>query len=471
MRRRSHIRLRHAAWRVAVCLVLPAGLLVATRLLWGFESAHRFDRTRAALHAQGVPADIRDFAGPEIPDDQNALVPILDALNSWSLSTADEHLVTGFDPPVPVYEADYTPAQLADIDRTLASLEPLFESIDAAAARPRVRWSPALYDPLAPWATIRGHSPLVFLRTCAKIATLAARRDLDRGDTRAFFHHLGQILTLARIADENPTLVGHLIAVSIRSLAASALEHLLPSLELTAADVPAARALINTLLDDAATRNANTRAFQWEVAALPLYVRAELPITKSWLLKPLADHQLNTLTQDYAAYLPAAASPAYDPALFPPAPPSADNLLAQLCPLPGQGGPSFVRTLLLYHRSLADTRAVAILLAARLYQFQNNRPAQSLADLAPLLSAPPADPFSTAGAPLHYRLDPAAAPGAPPAPTVWSIGEDALDNNAAFRPLADPHRQRYEQPDISYGAAWRAYRAAVNASSPTRPAR
>jgi hypothetical protein len=470
MRRRTHIRLRHAATRLALYLLFPAALVAATRLLWGLESAHRLDRTRAALRAQSVPTDIRDFAGPEIPDDQNALAPLLDTMNTVSLSTADEHLVNGYDVPNPVYEADYTPAQLADIDRILASLQPLFESIDAAAARPAARWNPAFYDPAAPWLTIRSRSPLTFLRTCAKIATLAARRDLVRHDTRAFFHHVEQVFTLARIADGNPTLLGHLITVSIRSLAAQALEHFLLALDLAPADAPAARALLHALLDEASARAAHTRAFQWEVAAMPLYARAELPAMKSWVLQPLADHQLNTLTCDYAAYLPAAASPAYDPALFPPAPSSADNPLAQLCPLPGQAGPSFGRTLLLYHRALADTRAAAILLAARLYLLENGRPAQSLADLAPLLPAPPADPFSTAGAPLHYRLDPPAAPGTPPAPTVWSIGENALDDNAAFRPLADPHRQRYEQPDITYGAAWRAYQAAINASSPTRPA-
>ena len=110
----------------------------------------------------------------------------------------------------------------------------------------------------------------------------------------------------------------------------------------------------------------------------------------------------------------------------------------------------------LYFRSLADARAGSMLLAAGLYRSENSVYPSTIASLVPkYLPAPPVDPFEGSGKQMRYRVDPGG-------PTVWSVGENGLDEEGAMgTPSGFGSARRYGQPDIVYGAAWRAALAAA----------
>ncbi len=105
-----------------------------------------------------------------------------------------------------------------------------------------------------------------------------------------------------------------------------------------------------------------------------------------------------------------------------------------------------------YFRSLSDSRASAVMLAARLYQEDHKELPPTMASLVPgYLSVEPADPFSGTGEPMHYRVD---ADGV----TIWSVGENGVDDHgpAPVPSFVTPGLGgRYAQLDIVYGAGAR----------------
>ena len=110
----------------------------------------------------------------------------------------------------------------------------------------------------------------------------------------------------------------------------------------------------------------------------------------------------------------------------------------------------------LHARCISDSRAAALLLAARLHAARHGTLPQAASELVPgELTQLPVDPFTRPRAPLRFRLDPQGV-------TVWSLGANGTDEAAAV--LFDEFgrkRRRWgdgkpaDSPDIVYGAAWR----------------
>ncbi|HVX84909.1 MAG TPA: hypothetical protein VH253_08845 [Phycisphaerae bacterium] len=251
--------------------------------------------------------------------------------------------------------------------------------------------------------------------------------------------------------DAAPDLVCHVMAGTERSLAAGVLEDFLPDLRFSSADDGQARALLAALADDQSFQRAQYIAFEAELINLPEYVESHREL-RSWPLRPVAENLLARWMASSVASLPAIASPTYNPALLPPSTGEGSGVL----PIITFTGISdfFDKSEMSFHsRTLTDSRALAILLAVRLYEERHGKAPGSLGELATILP-PPADPFARDGAALRYRLDGAG-------PTVWSVGQDGIDSHAVLVPPPAGSTERFRQVDLVYGAAWRAFNATL----------
>jgi hypothetical protein len=264
---------------------------------------------------------------------------------------------------------------------------------------------------------------------------------------------------LADVIDHGGNLLHNLVAVALRSLLAATLEEMSLDLRL---DAPATRdsavTLIKMLLDprplDSAARN-----YELEIGLAPAFASLDYHLN-AWWIRPLRDDDIARTMRLNASLVPAAHAQDWltSQKLAPPVVMHFSHLDTNLetIVLWNSHDPIAVgRAMTLHFRSIADTRAAAILLAARLYACQHHKPPTTFADLVPeFLPDLPRDPFSPTAAPMHFRID-------PEGPTVWSVGENLTDEGGpVLFDLLDTKLRRYDnrstntQPDIVYGSAW-----------------
>ncbi|HVX84602.1 MAG TPA: hypothetical protein VH253_07280 [Phycisphaerae bacterium] len=432
----------------------PVVLLLGARVIWGLEAGRRLDRVYGELRAAGVPLETKNFLEPVLPDQSNALVPVLHAIGALELTEAERGLVSGEGKSLSMpYETEYTAGEEAQLDGIFARMGPAFGDLDRAMAVPEAQWGPGLKSAAGGSGGMDEgvlSSPEVYeeVRFLAHATVLAARRAHERGDDSACLHGLEQSLALARITDANPTLYGHETAIGIRTETALGVQQFLGDLRIDGADRAAAERLVEAFGDDRSVQQSEVRAFQFELAYHRDTLPTEAPLSSSWLLKPLVDTTVARLLEMDASLLPAAAAPIYDAHLLPKLGPTPPGALSDMV-LPPLNGvmETFERAMILQSRHLADGRATAVLLAARMFEEERHRQAQGVSELRGYLGSAPRDPFAKDGSALRYRLD---ADG----PTVWSVGEDGVDNHGHLARSAGRVRIRYSQRDLVYGAAW-----------------
>ncbi len=451
MLRRNRIRWGRRVRLTFLWLAVPLAGVAAVRLAWGMIVERRLMEARRELAAAGVPETREELAGPVIAEERNAVIPLLHAIKGLSLTSPQRELLAASDKNGAPYRADYSPAELAQIDAVLGSMAPVFSDIDAATARPGARWPAEDFVPVDRWPTIHGVNPMNTLRFLANTAGLKARRDLAHHEDAACLHDILEILTISRVMDAGPDLVCHVMAGTERSLAAGVLEDFLPDLRFSSADDGQARALLAALADDQSFQRAQYIAFEAALIDLPESVASYRELS-SWPLRPVAKNLLARWMASSVASLPAIASPTYNPALLPPSTGEGGGVLPIITFT--SISDFFDKSEMSFHsRTLTDSRALAILLAVRLYEERQGKAPGSLGELAAILP-PPADPFARDGAALRYRLDGAG-------PTVWSVGEDGIDSHAALVPPPAGSTERFRQVDLVYGAAWRAFSATL----------
>ncbi len=453
----SQSRRRKIIRAIILCLAGPPLLLLAVRLLWGLEATHRLAAVNASLRARGIRLDPPQV---QVPDDQNAALAIIQAIQAIKLTSAEDDLLTEGD------KSDnkdgftgitWTDAHLPAVRAILARNDAVFHWLRVAEERPAAHWPVSA----AGFQLPPGH-PLYKDRLLADLlfdAALAAH--LDHHEREAL-EDLSAILTLARTVDQDPAELSHLVALAIRAVAAGGVERFNLELHLTQSDgsIDAARGLLTALQEASQDRGERAIAFENEIGLAMVSPEPGMQPFWQWWFQPLfLDETARTKhakAEDIASLRADNWSDAN--AMIPRNHRDIDTLLqaSTLFESNQEAGLSWKYSQL-HFRSRAACGASAMLLAAALYNTAFSHLPANAPELVPnFLPALPIDPFAVDHRPMAYRLDPAG-------PTVWSVGDNGTDEGGHVFYDADGElRPRYggssnpkhNPPDLIFGAAW-----------------
>jgi len=437
---------------VGLCLVLPLALLLAVRIVWGIEAARRMSGTTARLRAEAFRYSPEDFPDDsDIPPSQNAIPDFLKAMSSTGFSTADLDLISPAS-DVPLAELERTPQEIRDLEALWESKASLFSALDSLEGRPAVATRSGL--DLTHWGSLgRMRATAQLLLAMAKI------RHAQHREAEAL-HDLRRILLIARLADQCPLVIGHLVSIAIRVTGANAIEPLEPSLDLQdpTAAAEAAR-LIEELLEPS-SEEGQQRMLEGELAYAFKEGPTFLPTFQAWWIRPLYENELCRIADEYLQARRAMRNQTWQDLHAMEnqwvAPKTGSNLGIATHLVQTQLAVSIDRGTEIHTRITSDCRAAAMLLASRLHAARHGKLPQDASALVPgELAAVPLDPFTRSPAPMRFRLDPQGV-------TVWSVGRDGIDDQAPvlFDALGRKRRRwgsgdPGDSPDIVYGAAWR----------------
>jgi hypothetical protein len=414
---------------LAATIVVLAGMAV---LRWrvGVIAEERLQARVDAIKAAGEPLLPEDFNPEPVPDDDNAAI---------LLNRAAEQCVP--EPPGAARLQDVLSdpslcySQAAAVEGLLDANQKTLELLRRAHSKPGIDWGFRFKSPLLKFK----HSRIDVHGQVAQLACAAALFEHARGNDWAPLEHVRDTLSYADRLNELPALLGHLMAVFASSAAVSALQDIVPTLELApdSAESPAVRAnlreLIAVLLDDTALRNGGVRAFQFERALMydttrylkrcsledilgrfPNLWQRFVGRIELFLFWPMFQLDTVRLLDGLTAYAKAVGAPNVPVALsFLPDTSTAsfDSLRVRLARvLSALLMPSFTGTVVRRAEDIATRRLAAAAIAVRLYESDHGHRPATLAELVPdYLPYVPIDPMSASDEPiLHFPDGPKA---------------------------------------------------------------
>jgi len=439
-RRRVPLWVKVTAGLVFVFVVLPGAYL-----WWGGYCAERELQTRiAAIRTAGEPIDLEDFDPVFVPDDQNAYLAFVGAAQAVEVAEVEGNELGVLDDSSLARRRPDLVKQIVDANAAALGLARQARALPGVDTGIRMR-SPAV-SMLCP-----DLSPLKRLGELL-CATAAYRH--HTGDDREAVESLRDVLRLARVVDETPTFIGHLLSVSIESLAMDTLESIAPGLRAGRKDVGTDASedarrqvmlLTAELLDKTELEGGLLRAFLGERALMLDAARCTVDGTLSmseiygdsptgpvefaqnmlarlrWKreLPELVDAMTMNVDAARRDTWPEAKKKAYvagEGKFFSRSwkfrQPSLVEVLI----------PSLNRGVMLHFKAVALRRMGAAALAVRLYEADYGRRPGTLGELVPeYLPAVPEDPFADDGSAIGYL------PNADP-PVLYSIGSDGVDD-------------------------------------------
>ncbi len=413
-------------WVAGVALCMLA--LIGVRLWWGMVAGRRLQAEIDRYHAAGEPILVSDYKPPpEIPDEQNAALLYSQA---WAALVRDLDTALHFSNALYYRRAcEVYPDEVRKIVQANAEALRLLRR---ARAMPNADWGVRFTSPL-----IRLLLPsLSQQRELGKFARTAALLRHHDGDHAEAIEILLDIHALtAKMAERQvSTLITHLVAVAIESVAVEALEVMTPTLMTLEAridgrpdDRPTTcgqiHALMLMLLDETIIRSSwrNSmhieRASQLDMALM--LVEGKLNLTgmgPGTTLTSLAGKATRPVLELDAIRMMRHTTQVGEAGLAPNFSKAQELLKACELPIPKNGFerlseimssillPSFERAVTLHYRTLAMRRMAAVALAIRLYELDHGQRPASLGLLVPdYLSALPEDPYATDGRTFRYR--------------------------------------------------------------------
>lgn len=249
--------------RLAIAGVVALVALIGLRLYWGHIMSARLEAAVADIEARGEPIRFDDMQRAAVPDEDNAAYFFMEALRTWPQIEPGK-TITDTDWYGSYRSSDQRPPDpITDNDAYLAECAEVFALLNRAAAASKCDWG---VQPVSPAINIMLNQ-LGNTRALARLIEDAIQRAHDTGDDRLAAELLERLLALADASEQDlPTLIGHLVGISIRAMYASIVEEILPTLRIDA-DAPRAatpdqlRRMITALLDDQARRDNLARAY------------------------------------------------------------------------------------------------------------------------------------------------------------------------------------------------------------------
>lgn len=416
-------------------VAIVAQCLITVYWLWGKHERNSLLAAIDRYHQAGEPVLPEDFAPPAHDDPNNpatrwrAAAAALKPLDPELARRADDRVLS-----VPITAADYGfLRQLLDPNQQALQLA---ESASRMKGRAdwRVRFTRPVVDCVSPDLASQRRLALMLER-----AALASHYD---GDDAEAVDRIRQIVALSRAMQSHPTMIGHLVADDLESIACDTARTVGPQLSIGAdfegktrpVSQTQLRKLIAQLLDERPLRHGQILAYRTE-RMREVDTAMQVGDGHGPIGFPLAQRAYGDarIMLDYVSgALKAAQSPNR---------PAARRRMAALPDIQSMWGvrhllliliPDFDRTITVDFQTLADDHLTALLLACRLYAVDHGGafPAR-LEDLIPAyVPAVPSDPFTT-GSPLRYRGG--------PDPIVYSVADNGIDDGGSERPTNPNH--------------------------------
>ena len=412
-RLRPKLSRRVARWvNRAINLSVLGFLLFA--ILGGMFQRWRFFADVHRRQAMGDKVLVTDFVTVSPPDDQNAAIYILKAIEQLQLNPHQEWLIGDVESYGLSREAKSFVVQYRTAHPQIELL------LHKAQTCPEVDWhvkwrSPALEVDAA---------YLKRQREFARFLYAVGICQHEAGDDVAALQTAQDIFFLAHAVDTRSTFIGHLVANGLENMGANfCLRVCDPATSPAARDNQnfgaVAQPLIVDLCDDAQFRrrfDAGLRADRMVMVDAIIH----LPTSRfsAFCLNYPIFSGARALLEDYDGWIRGAALPSW---------PAAAALVRAERPRPEPFlviymGPSLRRVFLLEYETEAERHAAAIAIACRLYadDHEGKWPPDLPALVPDYLPAIPCDPFDAKLRPMKYL------PGNPPA--IYSISIDGIDN-------------------------------------------
>jgi hypothetical protein len=431
-------------WWLKRLALAGGGLLigvVALRIGWGLEADRRLRAEAERSRAAGYPVDAAEYDRilDAVPKSENAAVLLEEAIDAMvETSASGESFIQLADERDTIKEENFAAAvELVDSNARA------FELVRRARARPAVAWS----DRLEGLHRRPGPSMARGPRHLAKLLSFAAYYQFETGDHAAAIDTMQDVAFMGGALSSHPTWVATTIAESIHDSNVDLIERVGGRLQVsggpnalsdrtTAASPAQIRELIETLLDERATRANATRSYYGAHACeleAPLMAKdtavPEEPAVRL-LVRPV--YVLDTVRTMAGLRLAAEAVAGVDwpssAALFPHEQGPLPLLRFLTRPFTDRSGPSILQLLRWqaqrFFEHLARRRMAAAALAMRVYEIDHGHRPEALEELMPrYLPYVPADPFAPDGECIRYLPIPGLA-------VLYSVGPDGLDQGA-----------------------------------------
>lgn len=464
---------KHWRWTGRIYGVIGVFLLatLAARIWWGYYADGKLQAILDEIAARGEPIEWADLKPAPVSDDKNAAIlyrkaaeiPLLAATNP-DVEPPWRHRREPAPEPVPNADRLY---------RLRTMILPLVQSRDfrrehSAEMREIIKLSQGALALCRQGGQLEGCDwgidfdapamdytlpPMGDLRNLAKLLCLAALDAHIAGNDAAAVAYLQDVWAIGRHIGSVPSVIGHFVAMAVDSLAANALETIMPDLAI--GDQPgrvsreSVENLIRALLDTTSLTSGLTYAMISERSMTHDTVEGfraswgnagELPLPSRMILSlidPMWKLDEVRLLHFYNAFIAAtresthASMKARYRTMFPMLRDYEERswgsvkyytrmLSAML--MPSLEGNTFTMNC----RGIAKRRMAGIALAMRLYEIDNGRRPAKLADMVPkYLPAIPADPFDSSNGLIRYLPD-------PKQPLLYSAGRNGRDDSGNF---------------------------------------
>jgi len=408
--------------RGAAGFLLLLVALAGARLAWDRSVESRFCEMAREARARGEPFYAEDFRQLPIPDDENAMAPLLTAADQL----AKNKIV------IPESLNDY-PTQVAAldmpvIDELITRCHPELRLIRGARSRTKAVFAgaPTSHD-------LSHRLPHLYeYNDASHILALAALEQRAKGNDGEALQCIRDILFLEDALERaDPSYLNALVAMGMSSRATSLTEQAAMDLQISengsAATHDQVRELIAILLNEKNLQECAVQGCFLERMAVVYILKSRLDRDMNWINMPSFEADALSLAER-------------------------DNSLAEGCQqadfqtaqkkfkpfrewyrVEGYVRPTYTRCgnphriVDEYFRALADRRGAATMLAIRLFagEHQGKLP-NTLAELVPgYLPAVPVDPFDPSRHTIQY------APQNNP-PTLYSVGRDGKDDGGVW---------------------------------------
>lgn len=421
--------------RGAVFFLLLLMALVAMRVAWDQSVEQRLGEIARQAGARGEPFYPEDFRQRPIPDDQNAMVPLMAAADQL----AKERIIVPR--ALDLSPAQVTALDLPAIDQLVAQCQGELQLIRRARSRTKSVFAGA------PTSRDLSHKlpHASEYSNASRILALAASEQRANGNDGEALQYIRDILFLEDALERAaPSYTNAVLGSSMSSRATSLIAQVAmdPQISETGKAVTRdqVRELIEILLNEQDLQRCSVQGCYLERMAVVCNLQSKLDPDMNWINMPSFEadaislvETCNSLAQGCQQLDFQTAQKKYKP-------------LRQSYRMEGYVRPIYLtcgdpqRIVYDYFRALADRRMAATMLAIKLYSADHEgKLPVTLAELVPnYLPAVPLDPFD----PSHHTIQ--YLPQHNP-PVLYSVGYDGKDDSRLGMPLS-----RWEQMDVIY---------------------
>jgi hypothetical protein len=252
------------ARRWGVAAIMFAALVIIAWSVWDRIAWRQFQAEVTRLRSAGEPVWETDFAGPVVPDSENAATVLRRAV-AETVDTYEqrEHQWDGF------FEPELSPEAVKVLGRALEANRRALEDSRRLDSMTAVDWGPRWSnDPATFDAEASEVRDLHGASSVAQLLAYAARHAHAIGNDEAAVAYVKDMLAIARVVDTRELEIGHAVAQAIETMASQELEYASPGL--CAGDLPGQarpaemEAIIADLLDAGGRRARMRRAVAYD---------------------------------------------------------------------------------------------------------------------------------------------------------------------------------------------------------------